>query len=131
MTVRDWVGPGARERLDLLRATNTVAVVGASPNPARASFFVATYLLASTDYDTYFVNPVAAEEILTPLGSQGLDGRVPLVHTGASGAVGGSPILFRWRVPPRRHPGCAHQPGDRVVELQGDDSGASSAACVD
>ena len=70
MTVRDWVGPGPRERLDLLRATNTVAVVGASPNPARASFFVATYLLASTDYDTYFVNPVAAAKGETILGRE-------------------------------------------------------------
>jgi len=57
---RTWVGPTAKERLGLLRATRTVAVVGASPNPARASFFVATYLLASTDYETWFVNPVAA-----------------------------------------------------------------------
>ncbi len=32
-------------------------MVGASPNPARASNFVATYLLASTDYEVYFVNP--------------------------------------------------------------------------
>lgn len=38
-------------------------MVGASANPARPSYFVATYLLASTDYDVYFVNP-AADEIL-------------------------------------------------------------------
>jgi len=36
-------------------------MVGASANPARASFFVATYLLASSDYDVYFVNPRATE----------------------------------------------------------------------
>ncbi|MEO3935438.1 CoA-binding protein [Dermatophilaceae bacterium Soc4.6] len=52
--------PSAKERLGILRSTGSVAVVGASPNPARASFFVATYLLASTDYETFFVNPVAA-----------------------------------------------------------------------
>ncbi|NMH92777.1 CoA-binding protein [Pseudonocardia bannensis] len=38
-------------------------MVGASPNPARASNFVATYLVSSSDYDLYFVNP-NAEEIL-------------------------------------------------------------------
>jgi hypothetical protein len=40
-----------------------VAVVGASANPARPSFFVASYLLSSSDFDVYFVNP-AADEIL-------------------------------------------------------------------
>lgn len=58
---KGWVGPSARERLALLSRTRSVAVVGASPNPARASNFVATYLLASTDYDVYFVNPNASE----------------------------------------------------------------------
>ncbi len=67
---RTWVGPTARERLGLLQSTRTVAVVGASPNPARASYFVATYLLASTDYETYFVNPVAAAKGQTILGRE-------------------------------------------------------------
>ncbi|MFC5060678.1 CoA-binding protein [Actinomycetospora atypica] len=58
-----WTGPTALQRQDLLRSTRTVAVVGASPNPARASNFVATYLLSSTGFDVYFVNP-HAEEIL-------------------------------------------------------------------
>ena len=40
---------------------------GASPNPARASYFVATYLLASTDYDVYFVNPSATEILGRPV----------------------------------------------------------------
>jgi uncharacterized protein len=52
-----WTGPSARDRLDLLRRTRSVAVVGASDNPSRASYFVATYLLASTDYQVWFVNP--------------------------------------------------------------------------
>ncbi|MEO9151844.1 MAG: CoA-binding protein [Lapillicoccus sp.] len=69
-TDRSWVGPGARARLDIMRATRTVAVVGASPNPARASYFVATYLLASTDYETFFVNPVAAAKGETILGRE-------------------------------------------------------------
>ncbi|HCB37862.1 MAG TPA: CoA-binding protein [Acidimicrobiaceae bacterium] len=41
-----------------------VAMVGVSPNPARPSNFVAAYLCStSTDFDVYFVNPMA-EEIL-------------------------------------------------------------------
>jgi predicted CoA-binding protein len=58
-----WTAPTPRERLAILRATRTVAMVGASANPARPSYFVATYLLASTDFDVYFVNP-AVEQIL-------------------------------------------------------------------
>jgi predicted CoA-binding protein len=62
-----WVEPSARERLALLRRIRTVAMVGASANPARASNFVATYLLASTDYDVYFVNPNATEILGRPV----------------------------------------------------------------
>ena len=54
-----WSPPGAAARRALLRRTRTVAVVGASANPARASFFVSTYLLSSTPYDVWFVNPAA------------------------------------------------------------------------
>jgi predicted CoA-binding protein len=56
-----WTSPSAQERLAILRANRTVAVTGVSPNPARPSHFVATYLLASTDYEVYFVNPRASE----------------------------------------------------------------------
>jgi uncharacterized protein len=58
-----WEAPSAQERLALLRRSKTIAIVGASDNPARASFFVATYLLSSSDYTVWFVNP-RAEEIL-------------------------------------------------------------------
>ena len=58
---RTWTGPGATERQEILRRTRSIAMVGASANPARASFFVATYLLSSTPYDVYFVNPRATE----------------------------------------------------------------------
>ncbi|WNV91584.1 CoA-binding protein [Umezawaea sp. Da 62-37] len=44
-------------RQALLRETKSVALVGASSNTARPSFFVATYLLSSTGYRVYFVNP--------------------------------------------------------------------------
>jgi uncharacterized protein len=60
---RTWVGPSAQERLRILRNAKTIAIVGASPNPARSSYFVATYLLQSSDYEVYFVNP-NADEIL-------------------------------------------------------------------
>jgi hypothetical protein len=60
-TGRTWVGPGATQRLAILRRTRSVAIVGASPNPSRASFFVATYLLSSAPYQVYFVNPRATE----------------------------------------------------------------------
>lgn len=62
-----WENPSAGERQRILRETRTVAVVGASPNPARASNFVATYLLASTSYDVYFVNPNATEILGRPV----------------------------------------------------------------
>jgi predicted CoA-binding protein len=56
---RTWVGPNAQKRLGILRRAKSVAIVGASPNTARSSYFVATYLLASSDYRVYFVNPNA------------------------------------------------------------------------
>jgi predicted CoA-binding protein len=62
-----WENPSAMRRQQILRATRTVAVVGASPNPARASNFVATYLLASTNFDVYFVNPNASEILGRPV----------------------------------------------------------------
>ena len=58
---RTWEGPSAPERLALLRSARSVAIVGASDKPSRASYFVATYLLSSSPYDVYFVNPVLDE----------------------------------------------------------------------
>ena len=58
---RTWVGPNAKERLRILREAKSIAIVGASPNAARASYFVGTYLLQSSDYRVYFVNPMADE----------------------------------------------------------------------
>jgi predicted CoA-binding protein len=57
--VRDpFLDPGARARKAILERTRTVAMLGASSNPARPSYFVATYLMSSSaDYDVYFVNP--------------------------------------------------------------------------
>lgn len=64
---RTWVGPSAKERLKILRNAKSVAIVGASPNAARSSYFVATYLQQSSDYDLYFVNPNATEILGQPV----------------------------------------------------------------
>ena len=45
----------------LLRETHTVAIVGASPNPMRASHEIWTYLKAAGDYELYLVNPTISE----------------------------------------------------------------------
>lgn len=58
---RTWQGPDAKARLKILRNAKSVAIVGASPNTARSSYFVSTYLLSSSDYRVYFVNPRATE----------------------------------------------------------------------
>lgn len=64
---RTWVGPSAPERLAILRRTQSIAIVGASDKPSRASYFVATYLLSSSRYRVYFVNPVASEILGQPV----------------------------------------------------------------
>ncbi|MFC5993304.1 CoA-binding protein [Pseudonocardia hispaniensis] len=58
-----WANPPPVRRRQILHATRTVALVGASAKPDRASLSVATYLLSHTDYEVYFINP-NAEEIL-------------------------------------------------------------------
>ena len=60
---RTWVGPDAKERQAILRTAKSVAIVGASANATRSSYFVATYLQQSSDYRIYFVNP-NVDEIL-------------------------------------------------------------------
>lgn len=63
-----WQPPSARERLQILDTTRSIAIVGASSNPARASHFVATYLLSSsTDYEVWFVNPREHEILGRPV----------------------------------------------------------------
>jgi hypothetical protein len=63
-----WREPTAGDRLRILHQTRTVAVVGASSNPARPSYFVATYLLSSSaDYQVWFVNPRETEILGHPV----------------------------------------------------------------
>ncbi|MDA0181321.1 CoA-binding protein [Solirubrobacter phytolaccae] len=57
-----WTPPTAGQRLAILRRAKTIAVVGASAKPARASNFVLTYLLSSsTDFEVWPVTPNETE----------------------------------------------------------------------
>lgn len=51
----------------ILRETRSVAIVGASPNPARASHEIWTYLKAAGDYELYLVNPTVSDIEGTPV----------------------------------------------------------------
>ena len=57
-----WTPPTAAERRAILRGARTIAVVGASANPARPANFVLTYLLSSSaDYEVWPVTPNESE----------------------------------------------------------------------
>ena len=58
-----YTEPSALDRLAFMQSAKNVAIVGASDNPARASYFVATYLLSSAHFKLFFVNP-RLDEIL-------------------------------------------------------------------
>lgn len=64
-----WHNPTARERLEIIRSTSSVAIVGMSADPSRASYFVATYLLSSScAFDhVWFVNPNGGEILGRPV----------------------------------------------------------------
>jgi uncharacterized protein len=51
----------------ILRETRTVAIVGASANPTRASHDVWSYLKSASDYELYLVNPTINEVEGTPV----------------------------------------------------------------
>jgi predicted CoA-binding protein len=58
-----WQAPSPQEITRLLDTAKTIAVVGVSNKPDRASHGVAKYLIESGDYDIYLVNPLY-EEVL-------------------------------------------------------------------
>lgn len=63
----EWTPPTAAGRRAILRRARTVAVVGASNNPARPSNFVLTYLLSSSaDYEVWPVTPNDATVLGVP-----------------------------------------------------------------
>ena len=51
----------------ILRETRTVAIVGASANPQRASHEVWSYLRSASHYQLYLVNPTVSEIEDTPV----------------------------------------------------------------
>ncbi|MET0199565.1 CoA-binding protein [Rhodococcus sp. 06-156-3C] len=51
----------------ILQQTTSVAIVGASKNPSRASYFVNKYLSSTSAYDIYLVNPTITEIEGTPV----------------------------------------------------------------
>ena len=55
--------PSAVDRLSFMQNAKNVAIVGASDNPSRASYFVATYLLSAAHFKLFFINP-KLDEIL-------------------------------------------------------------------
>lgn len=61
MSERTWVGPSAQQRQRILRETKTVAIVGASKNPSRASYFVNRYLSSTSNYEIFLVNPTISD----------------------------------------------------------------------
>ena len=52
------------EITSILEEASSVAVIGVSSNPARASHQVAAYLIEQTHLDVYLVNPTVSDEIL-------------------------------------------------------------------
>ncbi|MEY3999683.1 MAG: hypothetical protein RLZZ626_38 [Actinomycetota bacterium] len=63
----NWEGPSAKDRLRILQESQSIAIVGASNNKARASYFVASYLKTSSHYKVYFVNPMIDELLGDPV----------------------------------------------------------------
>ncbi|QRZ61424.1 CoA-binding protein [Rothia sp. ZJ932] len=67
---RTWEGLSAPERLKILGDTRSIAIVGMSDKISRASYFVATYLLSSSPYRVFFVNPILAAKGKEVLGQK-------------------------------------------------------------
>ena len=66
--VPGWEPPSPLERKRILDQTRSIAIVGASANPARASNFVTTYLLSTAkEYTLYLVNPRETEILGQPV----------------------------------------------------------------
>lgn len=58
-----WTKPSNQELSTIINTSKNIAIVGASSNTSKASFFVLTYLVGSTNYKLYPINP-NEEEIL-------------------------------------------------------------------
>ncbi len=65
--VEGWSPPTAGRRLQIIRSSKVVALVGVSGKPERPSNFVATYLISSAaHFQVYFVNPMESEILGRP-----------------------------------------------------------------
>jgi predicted CoA-binding protein len=64
---------------DMLASATTIAVVGASPNEARTSHQIATWLMDHTPYEVYLVNPTAADGEIRGHGFYSSLGELPVV----------------------------------------------------
>ena len=58
-----WTEPSNQELSTIINTSKNIAIVGASSNTSKASFFVLTYLVGSTNYKLNPINP-NEEEIL-------------------------------------------------------------------
>ena len=58
-----WIEPTNQEISQIINGSKNIAIVGASSNTSKASFFVLTYLVGSTNYNLYPINP-SEENIL-------------------------------------------------------------------
>ena len=68
VAVPGWVPPSAFQRKRIIDDTRSIAIVGASANPSRASNFVAIYLLSTAKaYTLYLVNPRETEILGQPV----------------------------------------------------------------
>jgi hypothetical protein len=56
-----WTNPNTEALREILRQTRTVAIVGASANPSRASHEVWAYLKSASNYELYLVNPTISK----------------------------------------------------------------------
>jgi predicted CoA-binding protein len=56
-----WVEPTNDHLKEVLLQAKTVAIVGISANPSRASNEIARYLLENSKYEVFFVNPAISE----------------------------------------------------------------------
>ncbi|MFW0110032.1 CoA-binding protein [Rothia sp. P13129] len=70
LTKRTWQAPSAVQRLGILRRSRSIAIVGMSDKVSRSSYFVATYLQSSADYQLFFVNPLLAQKGKQVLGQK-------------------------------------------------------------
>lgn len=52
-----WQQPTNQEISKIINSSKNIAIVGASSNSSKASFFVLTYLVGSTNYNLYPINP--------------------------------------------------------------------------